>query len=123
MARLLKNRPLMLLRQVKDSNGLEAYRQLLTSLERVSRNRSLGLLNMILGWSAFDTKKSNLSQLLRLEEAFREYEKTGATLNDEIKFSVLMRCITGQLKTWLQLQVAESGSYNDPREARSGVMQ
>ena len=117
LASLLKGRPLMLLRQVKDSNGLEAYRQLLVSLEPVSRNRSLGLLNMILGWSVFDTKKSNLNQLLRLEETFREYERTGATLADEIKFSVLMRCITGQLKTWLQLQVAESGSYNDLREA------
>ena len=28
-----------------------------------------------------------------------------------------MRCITGELKTWLQLQVAESGSYTDLREA------
>ena len=43
LAGLLKNRPLLVLRQVVDSNGLEAYRQLLSSLEPVSRNRSLGI--------------------------------------------------------------------------------
>ena len=117
LASLLKHRPLMVLRQVVGSNGLEAYRQLLVSLEPVSRNRSLGLLNMILGWSPFESKKSTLSQLLRLEDAFREYEKTGASLSDEIKFAVLMRCLSGQLKTWLQLQVADSGKYTELREA------
>ena len=56
LAGLLKVRPLLLLvlRQASKSNGFEAYRQLLNSLEPVSRNRSLGILNAILGWSPFD---------------------------------------------------------------------
>ena len=32
-------------------------------------------------------------------------------LDDTIKFAVLMRCVTGQLKTWLQLNVAETQDY------------
>ena len=70
--------------ETSQSNGLEAYRQLLSSLEPVSRNNSLGVLNAILGWSSFYTQKNMLSQLVKLEDAFREYEKTGATLAEEI---------------------------------------
>ena len=52
-----------------------------------------------------------LNQLLKLEEGFTEYERTGAKLEDTIKFAILMKCVSGQLKTWLQLNVAESQSY------------
>ena len=62
-------------------------------------------------------KGSILNQLLKLEEAYAEYEKTGARLDETIKFATLMRCVGGQLKTWLQLQVAETQSYSRLREA------
>ena len=63
-------------------------------------------------------KEGNLlNQLLKLEEAFGEYELTGVKLDDTIKFAVLMRCVTGQLKTWLQLNVAETQDYSRLREA------
>ena len=48
LASLLRHRPLSLIKQVKESNGLEAYRVLIQSLEPTSKNRSLGLLTMIL---------------------------------------------------------------------------
>ena len=82
-----------------NANGFEAY-------------RSLGLLTMLLEWSPFDMRKGGLlNQLLKLEEGFTEYERTGAKLEDTIKFAILMKCVSGQLKTWLQLNVAESQSY------------
>ena len=81
LASLVRQRPLALVRQVKESNGMEAYRMLIKSLEPASKNRSLGLLTMILEWKPFDMKKGSiLGQLLRLEEAYTEYEKTGAKL-------------------------------------------
>ena len=98
-----------------ESNGFEACRQLLSSLEPVSRTRPR-ILNAILGWSSFDTQKNILSQLVKIEHAFREYEKTGATLAEEIKFAALMTCVSGNIKTWLQLQVSESTSYVTLRE-------
>ena len=118
LASLVKHRPLSLIKQVKEANGMEAYRVLVQSLEPASKNRSLGLLTMILEWGQFDMKKGGiLTQLLRLEEAFIEYERTGSKLEDSLKFAILMKCVSGQLKMWLQLHVAESQDYTRLREA------
>ena len=118
LASLVRQRPLAVIKQVKNANGFEAYRQLIQSLEPASKNRSLGLLTMLLEWSPFDMKKGGLlNQLLKLEEGFTEYERTGSRLEDNIKFAILMKCVSGQLKTWLQLNVAESQSYSKLREA------
>ena len=56
-------------------------------------------------------QKNMMSQLVKLDDAFRECEKTGATLAEEIKFAALMTCLSGNIQTWLQLQVSESTSY------------
>eukprot|EP00913_Durusdinium_trenchii_P019950 g18751.t1 len=118
LASLVKQRPLAMVRQVTESNGMEAYRLLVQSLEPASKNRALGLLTMILEWRPFEMRKGSiLGQVLRLEEAFVEYEKTGSKLEDNIRFAVLMRCVGGQVKTWLQLNVAESQDYQKLREA------
>ena len=42
LASLVRQRPLALIKQVKQANGLEAYRLLIKSLEPASKNRSLG---------------------------------------------------------------------------------
>ena len=48
---------------------------------------------MILEKSQFDMRKGGiLAQLLRLEEAFIEYERTGSKLEDSLKFAILMKC-------------------------------
>ena len=118
LASLVRHRPLALIKQVKEANGVEAYRMLIQSLEPAGKNRSLGLLTMILEWGQFDMKKGGiLTQLLRLEEAFIEYERTGSKLEDSLKFAILMKCVSGQLKMWLQLHVAESQDYTRLREA------
>lgn len=63
---------------------------------------------MLLEWGQFDMRKGNLlNQLLRLEEAFADNEKTGSKLEDTIKLTILMKCVSGQWKTWLQLNVSE----------------
>ena len=45
-----------------------------------------------------------------------EYEKLGSRLADDLKVAILLRCISGQLKTWLQLQVTEGTTYAKVRE-------
>ena len=35
----------------------------------------MGLLNIIMNWSAFNGKQSLMSQVLRLEHAYSEYEQ------------------------------------------------
>ena len=42
--------------------------------------------------------------------------QTGGKKKDDLKTAVLMRSVTGQLKTWLQLQVNESTTYAKVRE-------
>lgn len=57
-----------------------------------------------------------MQQVLKLEHAYSEYEKLGSKLSDDLKTAVLMRSVTGQLKTWLQLQVNEGTTYAKVRE-------
>ena len=77
-----------MIKQVPNSNGLEAYGLL---IEPASENRSL---TMLLEWGQFDMRKGNLlNQLLRLEEAFADNEKTGSKLEDTIKLTILMKCV------------------------------
>lgn len=116
LASLLKQRPLMVLKAVGDANGYEAYRQLISANEPHSKNRSMSLLNLIMNWPSFSNKSSLLSQIMKLENAYSEYERLGTALPAEIRTAVLMRCITGQLKVWLQLQITETTTYNQLRE-------
>ena len=113
---VLKQRPLMLLKQVQNSNGFEAYRQLIAANEPQNKNRPMSLLSTIMSWPQFHNKSSLLSQIMRLDGACMEYERLGSKLNDELKAAILLRSVTGQLKTWLQLQVSETTTYNNVRE-------
>ena len=106
----------MVVRSVLNNNGLEAYRQLLLSNEPVNKNRALSLLNVIMNWPQFSGKASFLSQILRLENAFYEYDKLGSKLAEELRTAVLLRSVTGQLKVWLQLQIDDSFGYDKVRE-------
>ena len=113
---VLRQRPLMLLKQVPNSNGFEAYRQLCAANEPQNKNRSMSLLSTIMSWQQFSNKSSLLSQIMRLDGAFLEYERLGSKLNDELKAAILLRSVTGQLRTWLQLQVSETTTYSNVRE-------
>ena len=105
-----------MLKAVKNFNGYEGYRQLVLSNEPKSQNRSMSLLNVIMTWPQFSPKTSMISQVMKLESAFMEYEKLGDPLPETIRAAVLLRCLTGQLKTWMQLQLGESTKYSDIRE-------
>ena len=107
---------LLVVKQVAGCNGLEAFRTLIQQNEPVSKNRSMGLLNIIMNWPSFGGKQSLMQQVLKLEHAFNEFEKLGSRLNDDLKTAILMRSVTGQLKVWLQLQVTESTTYSRVRE-------
>ena len=64
---LAKQRPLAAVKQVSESNGMEAYRLLVQGLEPALKNSAVGLLTMILEWKPFDMKKGSvLGQVLRL---------------------------------------------------------
>ena len=108
----------MLLKGIEQGNGLEAVRQLFRTCQPSSRNRSLGLLHLIMQWPSFDMKSALLPQVLKLEDSFREYEKISTSpLPEEIRFAVLMKVLGGQLKTYLQVTLKDGTSYEDLRES------
>ena len=117
LASLLRGRPLQVVKQVEKANGFESLRQLVVACEPASRNRSMGLLSCILSWPSFSSKSTYLAQILKFETAVNEFEKTGEKVSDSIKSAVLMRSVTGNLKTWLQLRLTDSTSYNELRES------
>ena len=114
---LLRQRALLVVRQVSGCNGLEAYRSLIQQNEPISKDRSMGLLHVIMNSHAFSGKLFLMQHVFRREHAYSEYEKLGSRLNDDLKTAILMRSVRGQLKTWRQLQVTESTTY-----ARVGEM-
>ena len=99
IASLLRQRALLVVRQVTGCNGLEAYRTLILQNEPVSKNRSMGLLNVKMNWPTFSNKMSQMQNVLKLDHAYSEYEKLGSRLNDDLKTAILMRRVTGQLKS------------------------
>ena len=107
----------MLLKCVEQGNSLEAVRQLFRTCQPSSRNRSLALLHLIMQWPNFDMRSALLPQILKLEDSFREYEKIASSLAEEIRFAVLMKCLGGQLKTYLQVTLKDSTTYDELREA------
>ena len=118
LASLLKGRPLLVLKSVEQGNGFEGLRLLIKNGQPTNRNRSLGLLQLLMAWPNFDQKAAMLPQILKLEDSIREYERiSGGELQKELKFSILMKVVTGHLKTHLQVSLREDTTYEQLREA------
>ena len=114
---LLKNRPLLLLKPIPDSNGLEAVRELIATLQPPNTNRTLALLNNIMQRGTLNMRESLLGQILKLEDAFREHDRISSPLSETIKVAILSRSVSGQLRTYKQVHLSETSSYNELREA------
>ena len=57
-----------------------------------------------------------LPQLLALEEGYEEARKSGMALTDDLRCAIIFKCISGQLKTHLNLHLCESAKYAELRE-------
>lgn len=62
-------------------------------------------------------KQPLLGQILRLEQAFVEYARIASAISEEIRFAVLLRCVGGQLRTYLNVSISEKSTYAELREA------
>ena len=60
--------------------------------------------------------KPLLSQLIKLEEMFEETHKSGTPVQEELKVAILLKCISGPLKTQLNLMLGGSAKYADVRD-------
>ena len=116
LAGLLRGRALQTLKSVANADGYEAWRQLLLTLRPTSKNRGLALMSAIMGWPGFQMNQAVQPQLLKLEDAFEEARRASVTIQDEMKIAVLLRCLSGQLRTHVSLQLSEGMSYGELRE-------
>ena len=114
---LLHDRGRALLRSTPNSNGFEAYRLLTQDLMPTNKSRHLAILTAISGYPVFDNKCSLTQQVSRLEELFEEYRRcSGNELDSDLRMATLLRCTSGQLRSFLNISLSESSSYVQLRE-------
>ena len=118
LASLIRGRGLPVIQRVPNSNGYEALRQLIQLYHPTSRTRSLGILTALTQISSFKTTEPLLAQLLEVERMIDEYERSSnKVLDDDFKTSILLKCITGQMKNHLATVLTEHATYSEIREA------
>ena len=116
VAGLVKNRALSIVRAAPAGNGFETLRQLVLSMRPNTQARGLSLLASVTAWPAFSMGRPLQAQLLKLEDAYDETRRAGTTLGDELKCAILLRCLSGALKTHLSLSLKENSTYSELRE-------
>ena len=118
LASLVKGRGLQVVQRVPRQNGYESVRQLINMFQPTSRTRALGILSALTQMPPFRTNEPLLAQLLDMERIFDEYNRSSGKLVDEdLKTSILMRCITGSMRQHLATQLTETATYDELREA------
>ena len=93
----MRNRALSVVRATPNSDGYEALRQLILNLKPNTQTRGLALLSAITSYPSFNMQKPLLSQLIT--------RKSGTPVQEELKVAILLKCITGPLKTQLNLML------------------
>ena len=63
-------------------------------------------------WPAFSMNSALQPQLLKLEEGFDETVKAGTTIQEGLKSAILLRCVDGQLKSYLNLTIGDNVQYH-----------
>ena len=91
LAGILRNRPLKVLRQIDDANGLEAWRQLHSLYSPKTKGRAMALLSALMQFPMFTKEKTCLEQMQSLERLAEEYRKaSGREVSDDILLSTLL---------------------------------
>ena len=81
-----------------------------------SNTRGLALLTAATLWPAVQMGVPLQPQLLKLEEVFEESRRSGMEIQDTMKAAILLKCVTGQLKTYLNIGAQEDMTYKTLRE-------
>ena len=94
LARIMKNRPLRLLRQIPESNGFETWRQLRNLFTPRTKARSMAILSAIMGFPSFKSDRTLFGQVQTLERLGDECQKTsGNNISDDILLTTLIRSL------------------------------
>ena len=113
---LVRGKALGLVKSVNGSDGYEALRQMCLALRPNSNTRGLALLSAATSWPAFQMNAALQPQMLKLEEVFEDSRRAGTDIQDAVKAAILLRCVSGQLKTYLNLGAQDDMSDASLRE-------
>ena len=116
LASLCRGRSLNVVRSVKQADGFEAFPQLTLTLRPSSNNRGLALMGALTNWPRFQIGQLLQPQVLKLEEALEEAKKAGSTIPDQLQQAILLKCVSGQLCTHLNLAIEETTTFKELRE-------
>ena len=114
LASLVRGKSLNTIKSIGNSDGYEALRQIIRSL-RPNYNRGLALLTAATSWPAFNMGLPLQPHIFKLEVIFEESRKAGTEIQDAVKAAILMRCVTGQLRTYLNVGAQDNMQYNTLR--------
>lgn len=84
---------------------------MILSLRPNTNTRGLALLTAATSWPAFQMNMPLQPQIL-----IEESRLSGTEIQGAVKAAILMRCVSGQLKTYFNLGAQESMAYNSLRE-------
>ena len=116
LASLCRNRSLNIIRSVKNTDVYEALRQLVLSLRPSTSDRGLALMAALTSWPQFAMSQPLQPQLLKLEDALEEARRAGTTIPDQLQQAILLKCVSGQLRTHLNLAIQDATTFKELRE-------
>ena len=113
LATYLKNRPLRILRSVKNGDGFRVWRTLTDELQpKKSRPRALALAQALVKFPPFKDGGSLLDYTLAFERLVGEYDKVSPhPYDDNLKISTLMSGLPSDVKKYLQLTLDDKVTY------------
>ena len=112
LASLMRGRALQLMKAVGDTHGFDAWRSLSKALKPTSKARGLAFLGAATAWPACSMNSALQPQLVKLEVVFDETVKAGKTIQEELESAALLRCVGGQLKSYLNLTIGNNVQYS-----------
>jgi hypothetical protein len=112
LASLVHGKTLNTIKSIGNSDRYEALRQMILSLRPNNNNRGLTLLTAATSWPAFSMGFPLQPEIVKLEEAFEESRKAGTEMQDAVKAAILMRCVTGQLRAYVNLGAQDNMQYH-----------
>ena len=116
LASLSRNGSLNIIGSVKQGDGFEGLRQLILNLRPSTKTRGLALMGALTSWPSFNMNQLLQPQLLKLEEALEEARRAGSDIPDQLQQAILLKCVSGQLRTHLNLAVQDATTFKELRE-------
>ena len=106
------HRPLKLLKQVPESNGLEVWIQLCGLYSPRTKSRSLGILSALMAHPPFAREKTILEQMQGLERIADEYRRaSGSDVSDDILLTTIVKALPAQVRQHVQLNMDENSTF------------